>query len=143
MTIVIVVLWSNILHYSSTFYIDPTHAQFCIVFSENGTMSTLVWKHLTENQDTQCVVRPKKPAYHTVSIVTRRTTMQFSHIRSFMMLLWNRRIFAMEMSFTVSTPQSKINHTRRFWDINFKNWPSFFIYKSLFSSFRQSVKVAI
>jgi len=51
------------------------------------------------------------------------------------------------MPSAVSTPHSKfqLNHVRHFWDMNFQNWFSFFvfIFFSIFSSFRKGVKVTI
>ena len=36
---------------------------------------------------THCVMWPKKPACHTVSILTGRAIRQFSHLRNFVLLI--------------------------------------------------------
>ena len=65
---------------------------------------------------------PRNRCATPVSILTGRTIMRFSRICTFVMLVRNRTIFAVEMPSTVSTPHFKfqLNRARHFRDMNFQ-----------------------
>jgi len=64
------------------------------------------------------------------SILTGRTIMQFSRMHNFVLLVQNWTVFAVQMPASVSTSHSKfqLNRARRFRDISFQNWLSFFVF---------------
>jgi len=75
-------------------------------------------------------VRPKKLARHTHELLTGRTIMQFSCIRSSVTLQRHQLIFALEMPANVITSHSKfqLNHIKCFRDMSLQKFAEFFIF---------------
>ena len=73
----------------------------------------------------------KKLAHNTVSILTGRKKLRFSHIRSFVLPLRNKAIFAVQThppTLVVHIPHSSKITSSIHKICNFKNWLSFFIF---------------
>ena len=78
-------------------------------FRDSGQWISLTWTIKTHGS-VSC--GPKSQHATPLSILTKRTVTQFSHICNFVLLVQNWAIFAVEMPYTVSSPYSKIQVSR-------------------------------
>ena len=91
----------------------------------------------------QCVVRPKKPARHTVSILTGRTKTSFSHFCISVITYLIGTKFATQLPASQGSLHSKFegNRSSHFRDTSCQSFVFFFFSSS--SSFRTLAKIAI
>ena len=104
----------------------------------------LVSHYTCTHQDTRwCVMRPKKPACHTVSILTGRKKMQFSHLCSSVIPNPIETTFATNVPASYGSIHTKFeeNWYSHFRDTSAKHFVMSSFFSSLYSSLRTLRKI--